>query len=258
MELIASWIWNPFLSLIYLEIGLVFLVITRAFAWRRAWRGFLVQQDLAANSGDKRQIGHLEGFLAGLAVSVGVGNLAGVGTAIHLGGPGALFWMWVSALVGASFRMSASYMAVKYRPESSGSILFGTPMAYLSGVLKGGSWRFLPALFAGLVLCKGMVAANLIQANSVAQSIQNDFGGSTIVVACLLALLVGAVVIGSTALLLMLAGILQVGLDLLLQVPDRVILILVETRQVIAVKQLGHRCFRQGQKQSQNQDQPSH
>ncbi|MEO5378099.1 MAG: amino acid carrier protein [Magnetococcus sp. DMHC-6] len=195
MDTVASWIWNPFLSLIYLEIGLLFLFMTKGAAWRYSWSIFREIWNEKPNVVNGRQISHKKAFLAALSATVGVGNLAGVGTAIHLGGPGALFWMWMSALCGMSFRMCSTYLAVQYGPTDSKSRLFATPMSYMEAVLPQ-PWRQLSVVLAGLVLCKGLFTANLIQSNSVAHAITNHLGLSNFIVATILAICVGLVVIG--------------------------------------------------------------
>ncbi len=142
-----------------------------------------------------RIISHKKAFLTVVATTVGIGNIAGVGTAIHLGGPGALFWMWVSALFGMFFRMASTYMAIKLRPADGKSSSFATPMVYLEKYMKG-RWSFIPSLVAGLILVQGVVLYNLVQANSVAHAIHNRFGVPNPVIALLITFCVGAVVLG--------------------------------------------------------------
>ncbi len=196
METLASWIWNPLLSLIYLELGVVFLVMTGGVGWRRT---FGVVADIWGKRGqgrvENREIPHTQAFFTSIAAAVGVGNLAGVGTAIHLGGPGALFWMWVSAIVGVSFRMCSTYLSIKFGPKDPKALAFATPMSYIERLLPP-AWRFVAVGLAGLLLVKGMVVTNLIQVNSVAHAMTNDYGVATWLVAVLMALAVGSVVIG--------------------------------------------------------------
>ena len=142
-----------------------------------------------------RIISHKKAFLTVVATTVGIGNIAGVGTAIHLGGPGALFWMWVSALFGMFFRMASTYMAIKLTPADGKSSSFATPMVYLERYMKG-KWAFIPPLVAGLILVQGVVLYNLVQANSVAQAIHNRFGVSNPWIAIPMTLCVGIVIMG--------------------------------------------------------------
>lgn len=195
MDVIASWIWNPLLSFFYLEVGVLFLIFTGFVAWRRSWRGVRRAFSAPKEVSHGRYITPTRAFVTALGASVGIGNLAGVGTAIHLGGPGALFWMWVSALVGMSFRMCSTYFAMRYRPASSDDPTFATPMAYLERFCRG-PFAWLPAALAGLIMIKGFLTANLIQSNSVAHALQNDVGFSNLAVAVLMAAAVAVVVLG--------------------------------------------------------------
>ncbi|MEG3640732.1 alanine/glycine:cation symporter family protein [Magnetococcus sp. PR-3] len=205
---VADWIWSPFFSLIYLELGLLFLVITGGFAVRRLLPVFFAMRRKGLHRGaDGAPIDHAKGFFAALATSIGVGNMAGVATAIHLGGPGALFWMWVSALLGVSFRMCSTYMALRYQPQDPNHPLFGTPLSYLSRFFEG-RWRWIPTVFAGLVIVKGMVAANLIQTNSVAHAVESDLGLSHGIVALALSVLVAMVIVGGLKNILTVSNIL--------------------------------------------------
>ena len=191
---LASYMWNPFLCLLYVELGLLFLWLTKGVVFKHTLPFF--KKLLHEREGDgEHTISHRKGFLSSLATTVGVGNLAGVGTAIHLGGPGALFWMWVSALLGMSFRMITTYMAIKNNPDDPSASTFGTPMNYLQKHCTG-VFKFIAPLMAGTIIFKGMGAANLIQANSVAHALHSELGLPSIMIAAILAFAVGLVVIG--------------------------------------------------------------
>jgi len=193
MEKLAEWIWNPFLSLYYLEIGLLFSVITMGIAFRKGLRNFIKGwKETQKNDG---MLSHRKAFLSSLAATVGVGNLAGVATAIHLGGPGALFWMWISAIVGMSLRLISTYLTIKHQPKNSNALTFGTPMNYLEKFCKG-SWSWIPSLMAVLILVKGQLAANIIQSNSVAQAVHRELGVPLLVIAIILSGAVSMVIVG--------------------------------------------------------------
>ncbi|QEP43972.1 sodium:alanine symporter family protein [Ectothiorhodospiraceae bacterium BW-2] len=201
MELLASWLWQPLLSFIYLELGVLFLLVTGFAAWRYMGLAFSDLLHLrrhesqlpASDNPHQRHISQSKGFMAALAATVGVGNWAGVSTAIHLGGPGALFWIWVSALVGMSMRMCSVWLTMYYQPKDPDSPLFATPMSYLEKFSGGRTW--LPLTFAVLLLVQGLFSA-FIQSNSVAHAIENEVGESHLVVSLLLATLVGIVILG--------------------------------------------------------------
>ncbi|MDQ6991950.1 MAG: amino acid carrier protein [Mariprofundus sp.] len=196
LESISSWMWSPFLVFIYLEIGILFIILTRNVVWsgiRRALVGLWAGRKSEA-TGDGH-VSQFNGFFAALAATVGVGNLAGVATAIHLGGPGALFWMWVSAILGMSFRMCSVYWAVRLAKDNDDPKLFATPMLYIIKMLSK-SWKPLAIALAFLLMANGMVMANLIQSNSVAQAMTGETGSANLIIALLIAAAVGAVIIG--------------------------------------------------------------
>ncbi|MBF0470284.1 MAG: sodium:alanine symporter family protein [Gammaproteobacteria bacterium] len=196
METIASWIWNPLLSYIYLEIALLILLLTGFVAWRRIWP--ILTEWFHGESRSSSSVKHISqgrALIAAVGASVGVGNLAGVSTAIHLGGPGALFWIWVSALVGMSLRMCSTWLAIRYQSEDHQHPAYATPMAYLERFFTG-RWRWLPLTFAALLLVQGFLTANLIQSNSVAHAIELEAGSSHLVTAVLMTMTVAFVIFG--------------------------------------------------------------
>ncbi|MBF0220132.1 MAG: sodium:alanine symporter family protein [Gammaproteobacteria bacterium] len=202
METLASWIWNPLLSFLYLEIALLVLVLTGFVAWRRlvpALRHWWSQRTPdAAQAGTQAPVQHIsqgKALLTALGAAVGVGNLAGVSTALHLGGPGALFWLWLSALMGMSLRMSSTWLAIRYQSSDPAHRAYATPMAYLEHFFTG-RWRWIPITMAALLLVQGFLTANLIQSNSVAHAIDGEIGASHFLVATLMALAVGGVIMG--------------------------------------------------------------
>ncbi|OEJ64455.1 alanine/glycine:cation symporter family protein [Magnetovibrio blakemorei] len=198
METLSSWLWNPFLAFIYLELGIVFTFATQGAAFKGMIdevRTLFFHRGAETGLEHERSVAHHHAFFAALAASVGVGNLAGVGTAIHLGGPGALFWMWMSALAGMSFRMTSAYWAVKLARRGDNPELFATPMLYIVTLVKG-RWKWLATGLAGVLMVKGMVTANLIQSNSVAQAISGEIGISNLTTAVLLGTAVSLVVVG--------------------------------------------------------------
>ncbi|MEE8398817.1 MAG: amino acid carrier protein, partial [Desulfobacterales bacterium] len=183
------------LCLVYLELGVIFLYLMRGIAWKKSLPVFLkiFRNDRSAST--DRTVSHKKAFLASVAATVGIGNIAGVGTAIHLGGPGALFWMWMSALFGMFFRMTSTYMALKLQPADETSLSFATPMSYLEKHMTG-KLRFVSRLVAGLLLIQGVVLYNLVQANSLAHAVHNRFDIPNILTALVLTLCVGSVILG--------------------------------------------------------------
>ncbi|NHB90863.1 alanine/glycine:cation symporter family protein [Photorhabdus cinerea] len=141
------------------------------------------------------QISPFNALMTALSATIGTGNIAGVATAVVLGGPGALFWMWITALVGMATKYSEAVLAVRFREVDKNGHYVGGPMYYIKNGL-GEKWVWLGTLFAifGSLACFGI--GNTVQANSVADVLQSNFGVSTMVTAIILAFLVGAVLIG--------------------------------------------------------------
>ena len=204
MEQLVAALWNPLLTFLYLEVGVVVLLLTRFTPWRKIGNFALteLQQLLKPKKSvspsatpHQREVSSHFAFITALSSTVGVGNLAGVSTAIHLGGPGALFWMWVSALVGMSFRMGSTWLSIHYQPDTPDHPSWSTPMSYLDPLFKGSRlWSWLPAAVAVAILMTGLFA-NSIQTNSVAHALRNEIGISTLLVAIVMALLVATVIL---------------------------------------------------------------
>ena len=111
--------------------------------------------------------------MTALAATVGVGNIAGVATAIAVGGPGALFWMWITGLFGMATKYSEAVLAVKYREVDKFGTMSGGPMYYIS---KGLGIKSLGTLFAVFASIAAFGIGNMVQSNSVADAINSTFG----------------------------------------------------------------------------------
>jgi AGCS family alanine or glycine:cation symporter len=127
-----------------------------------------------------------------LASTVGVGNIAGVATAITIGGPGALFWLWVSGLLGMGTKYAEIVIAMHYRERDAKGVMRGGAMYTLKA--RGLGW--LGAVFALLTSLAAFGIGNMVQANSVAQSLNSTFGVSTSVVGMVLVVVSAAVILG--------------------------------------------------------------
>ncbi len=138
-------------------------------------------------------ITHFQALMTALSATVGTGNIAGVATAIAAGGPGALFWMWVTGLVGMATKYSEAVLAVHFREKDKFGNMMGGPMFYLS---KGMNSKFLGGLFAIFAALAAFGIGDTVQSNSVADALMGSFGVPHWVTAIVLMVATGAVIIG--------------------------------------------------------------
>ena len=173
---------------IWIMIGLRFYPITHL---GQAFAG------LFARSKDKEK-GEISPFAAlstALSGQVGTGNLAGVATAVTLGGPGALFWMWVTALIGMSLAFAEGSLAIRFREKGPDGHFRGGPMNYIRNGL-GKKWGWLAVIFCIGLLFSSIATGNMIQANSFADSFSGLTGVPEWVSGIIVAVAVFAVIIG--------------------------------------------------------------
>lgn len=133
--------------------------------------------------------------MTALSATVGTGNIAGVATAVFLGGPGALFWMWLTALVGMATKYSEAVLAVRFREVDERGAYTGGPMYYIRNGL-GKKWAWLGVLFAIFAAVAAFGIGNTVQANSVADVLETNFNLPHWVTGLVLMVLVGLVLIG--------------------------------------------------------------
>ncbi|WP_375055807.1 alanine/glycine:cation symporter family protein [Zobellella sp. DQSA1] len=172
---------------LYLQFGLGFMPI------RKLGTGFrLLFTKTERGSGE---ISPFNALMTALSATIGTGNIAGVATAIFFGGPGALFWMWMTALVGMATKYSEAVCAVNFRETDKLGNHVGGPMYYIKNGL-GPKWAWLGVAFAVFGGIAGFGIGNTVQANSVADALQASFGITTLTTGVVLMVLVGAVLIG--------------------------------------------------------------
>ncbi|WP_446469306.1 alanine/glycine:cation symporter family protein [Xenorhabdus stockiae] len=201
MELITQWlgaingvVWGVPMLIGLLGIGIFMQIRLSFLPIRKLGTGFklLFQKNKQRGEG---QISPFNALMTALSATIGTGNIAGVATAIVMGGPGALFWMWMTALVGMATKYSEAVLAVRYRETDKNGNYVGGPMYYIKNGL-GKKWVWLGTLFALFGSMAGFGIGNTVQANSVAEVLHSSFGIDKAITAVALVLLVGAVLIG--------------------------------------------------------------
>ncbi|MEL0011030.1 MAG: sodium:alanine symporter family protein [Bacteroidota bacterium] len=140
-------------------------------------------------------VNHFQALTTALSATVGIGNIAGVAIAIHYGGPGALFWMWVTAFFGMAVKYTECTLAVKYRIQNSDGSVSGGPMYYIEKGL-GEQWKWLAVFFAAMAVICSFLTGNAVQANTVADTLKSTFLIPGWVTGLATASVVGFVIIG--------------------------------------------------------------
>ena len=138
-------------------------------------------------------ISNFSALMVAMAATVGTGNIVGVGTAIALGGPGAVFWCWLTGVFGVATKYAEALLSVKYRYKTSDGTMIGGPMVVIERALKK---KWLALFFCIATICAAFGIGNMTQANSVSTLLAENFGVSTYVSGAIMAVLVGLVTMG--------------------------------------------------------------
>jgi len=173
---------------IFLTLRLGFLQFTQLpYALKLA---FSPSQQDKKSAGD---ISHFQALMTALAATIGTGNIVGVATAFVLGGPGAIFWMWITALFGMATKYGEAVLAVKYRVTDGYGEMAGGPMFYIE---KGLGWKWLAVLFAFFGAVAAFGIGNLVQINSVAGNLASTFHVDPVITGIVLTIFTAIVVLG--------------------------------------------------------------
>ena len=204
IDQINGFVWGPvMLTLllgtgIFLTIGLKGMTISHIpYAFKQLFKG-------RKGSGDG-EISPFNALMTSLSSTIGMGNIAGVATAIGLGGPGALFWMWCAAFVGMATKYAEAVLAVNYRETDEAGRKVGGPMYYIKNGL-GDKWKWLGGAFALFGSLAGFGLANTVQSNAVSQVLETNFNVPTVVSGMVMAVLVGCVLLGGIKRIASVAG----------------------------------------------------
>lgn len=195
---IDSFAWGPVMIVFLVGTGILLTIGTRVVQFRKLFHAFrlLFSKDQSAE-GD---ITPFQALMTSLSATIGTGNIAGVATAIASGGPGAVFWMWVTGAVGGSTKFGEAVLSVKYRITNEAGEQSGGPMYYIRrgmGERFGGNWAWLGWAFAFFGFIASFGTGNMVQSNSVAAAVSHSaLGISPVVTGLVLALATGAVIIG--------------------------------------------------------------
>lgn len=189
-------VWGPPMLVAILGTGLFLQVRLKCMPLTKICAGFaMVWRGRKAVPGAPGEITPYAALMTALAATVGTGNIAGVATAIALGGPGAVFWMWMTALVGMATKYAEVLLAVHYRETDDRGEQVGGPMYAIKNGL-GRHWRWLGAAFAIFGGLAGFGIGNMVQSNSIAGALDGAFGIDPWISGIVMAVFTGFVLLG--------------------------------------------------------------
>ncbi|MCK5120366.1 MAG: sodium:alanine symporter family protein [Methylococcales bacterium] len=191
---LSAVVWGPVMLAFLLGVGIFLTLGLKVFTWRYTAKSFVMlwKDGATDQAGD---ISPFQALMTSLSATIGTGNIAGVATAIALGGPGAVFWMWLTALFGMATKYAEAVLAVKYREQDEQDQYVGGPMYYIKNGL-GEKWRWLAIIFAVLGALAAFGIGNMVQANSVADAVATKFNIPAWQTGILITILAGAVILG--------------------------------------------------------------
>ena len=226
-----SIVWGKPMLILILGVGLYLLLGLRFMPWKKL--GYASRQLVKGRRGEgEGEITPFQALMTALSATVGTGNIIGVAAAILIGGPGAIFWMWMTALVGMATKYGEAVLAVKYREVDHLGNHVGGPMYYIKNGL-GPKWQWLAVMFAifGTVAAFGI--GNMFQSNAVSGALSSKFDINPMISGVVMAVLAAMVIIGGIKRLGAVAGKL-VPLMIVLYVVGALFIILMHIDEVPA------------------------
>ncbi|MDB6181909.1 alanine/glycine:cation symporter family protein [Paracoccus fistulariae] len=194
---IGGIVWGPFLLIpLLLGTGLYLTIKLGGIQFVRLWPALRLGLIKRSDDTDDGDISQFQALTTAMAATVGTGNIVGVATAISTGGPGALFWMWVTALLGMASKYSEAFLGVRFRTTDSAGEKNGGPQYYLERGIPGGLGKFLAISFAIFAVCACFGIGNLTQGNSIASNLDSSFAIPTWITGLILSGLTLVVLIG--------------------------------------------------------------
>lgn len=200
-SVLNNFIWGPIMLVFFLLVGFMFTVRTKFFQLThiKDWLDvtflqlFKKDKKKVLRTDDKHSISQFQSLCTALAATIGVGNISGVAIALALGGPGAIFWMWLSAFLGMMTNYAENTLGIKYRYRNEKGNWIGGAMIYIE---KGLGWKWLAVIFSIFCMCASFGIGNISQGNEIANGLKNSFGVPTWLTALVIMLCVGLVIIG--------------------------------------------------------------
>ncbi len=193
---VSDFLWSYIIIIVLIGCGLTFTVCTKFVQFRNLSEMFRLlfrsREGNAKTESGKKHISSFQAFAVALATRVGTGNLAGVATAISVGGPGAVFWMWLIALIGSATAFVESTLAQLYKRKSKDSYIGGPAYYMLYGLGK----RWMGVLFAILITLTFGMAYNSVQSNTICAAWSQAFGINEAIMGCILTVITLVIIFG--------------------------------------------------------------
>ena len=191
---VGAFAWGPPMLILLVGTGFWLTYSLRGLQFTKLGHAlYLALIKRKEDSDEPGDITHFQALMTALSATVGTGNIAGVATAIAVGGPGALFWMWITGLVGMATKYAEAVLAVKYRVVDENGEMSGGPMYYIS---KGLELPWLGVVFAIFASIAAFGIGNMVQSNSVADAVEATFNIPTWITGVVLMICTAAVVLG--------------------------------------------------------------
>jgi AGCS family alanine or glycine:cation symporter len=172
INLISGYVWGPTLITVLVGTGILLTIRLHLIQFRGFGHAIRLLTGKYDHPGQQGQISHFQALSAALSATIGTGNIAGVATAIAAGGPGAVFWMWMTAVIGMAIKFSSCTLAVIYRTVNQDGSVRGGPMYYIERGL-GPAYKPLALLFAFCTAIAAFGIGNMVQSNSVADALKD-------------------------------------------------------------------------------------
>lgn len=195
LEAINHVVWGPGMLVLLIGTGLYLTIGLRFLTFRKIHTGFSNLWKGRTSGAGKGELTPFNALMTALAGTIGTGSIAGVATAIFLGGPGALFWMWCTAMVGMATKFTEVLLAVHFREVTPAGNFVGGAMYFIKNGL-GPKWMWLGTLFCLFTIVACFGTGNAVQSNSIAEALAHGFGVPTWITALVLFVLVGCVLLG--------------------------------------------------------------
>ncbi|HJF52884.1 alanine/glycine:cation symporter family protein [Butyricicoccus pullicaecorum] len=196
---ISGFVWNNLLLYLLVLTGVLFSIRTRFVQVRHLGTGFkrmFGSFSLNGKKADHEGMSSFQALTTAIAAQVGTGNITGCATALASGGPGAIFWMWLSAFFGMSTIYGEAVLAQKYKTVGEDGHVTGGPIYYIKARFKGGFGTFLAGFFSIAIIFALGFAGNMVQSNSIGDSFHNAFGISPLIVGVICAAIAAFIFLG--------------------------------------------------------------